>query len=233
MAIENNKISKGRFILSIIYILLFPILLLLLSGDLLWVEGWIFNIWFVTLSLGVIIYLYFKDPGLLAERFRKPGTGGEKGWDKYFLYAFVILFTVWFVIMPLDAKRFLWTLNFPLWLKVLGGILLLPALFFTFRAFADNHYASAVVRIQKERKQHVVSTGVYGFVRHPMYLGGILYLIGAPLLLGSKYGVLLGVLMSFLIVGRIIGEEKALIEGLEGYEDYKKKVKYRLIPFVW
>ena len=66
-----------------------------------------------------------------------------------------------------------------------------------------------------------------------MYLGGILYLIEAPLLLGSKYGLLLGVLMAIFIVVRIVGEEKALIGELDGYEDYKKKVKYRLIPFIW
>lgn len=233
MVAQNSKVSKARFIFSIIYILMFPVLIILLSGDLFWIEGWLFNIWFVSMSAGVIIYLYFKDPELLAERYRKPGTGGEKLWDRYFLFVFLILFMAWFVIMPLDAKRFMWTANFPLWLKVIGGVLLLPGTFLTYRAFADNPYASAVVRIQTERKQHVVSTGVYSFVRHPMYLGGVLYLIGAPMLLGSKYGILLGVIMSFLLAVRIIGEEKALVEGLEGYANYEKKVKYRLIPYIW
>jgi protein-S-isoprenylcysteine O-methyltransferase Ste14 len=233
VAYENNEVKKSQIILGVVFTLMFPVLLLLLSGDWLWIEGWIFSVWFIALGFGVIIYLYYNDPGLLVERLRKPGTGGEKEWDKYFLYIFLILFIAWFVIMPLDAKRFMWTANFPLWLEFLGGILLLPASFLSFRALADNPYASAVVRIQKERKQHVISTGVYGFIRHPMYLGGILYLIGAPLLLGSKYGVLLGVLTSFLLAVRIIGEEKMLVEELEGYEDYKKKVKYRLIPLVW
>jgi len=135
--------------------------------------------------------------------------------------------------MPLDAKRYEWTGDFPIWLKVLGGIALLVSFFFMFRSFADNPYASHLVRIQTERKQHVVSTGVYGFVRHPMYLGGMLLFIGAPLLLGSKYGILIGVALSLLLVGRIIGEEKMLVEELEGYDDYRKKVRYRLIPFVW
>ena len=233
MTAQNNKVSSGQMIFSIIWIILFPVLFFVLSGDLFWIEGWLFNIWFIVLGFSTIIYLYFKDPGLLVERFRRPGTGGEKGWDKYWIYIFIILFMVWFVIMPLDAKRYAWTTNFPLWLEVMGGILLLLGFFFTFRALADNPYASAEVRIQTERKQQVVSKGVYGFVRHPMYLGGILYLIGAPMLLGSNYGILLGVLMVIFIIARIIGEEKALVEELEGYRDYKKKVRYRLIPFVW
>ncbi len=233
MAAQKNEVSKAMFIFSIVYILIFPILLLILAGDWFWIQGWLFNIWFIVLGFSTVIYLYFKDPGLLAERFRRPGTGGEKGWDKYWLYIFLMLFIIWFVIIPLDAKRYVWTTYFPLWLEVIGGILLLPGLFFTFRALADNPYASAEVRIQTERKQHVVSTGVYGFVRHPMYLGGICYLIGAPMLLGSKYGVLLSILMVVFIVVRIIGEEKALVEELEGYEYYKKKVKYRLVPHIW
>lgn len=233
MAAQKNEVSKGMFIFSVIYILMFPVLLLILAGDWFWIQGWLFNIWFIALGFSTIIYLYFKDPGLLAERFRRPGTGGEKGWDKYWLYIFMVMFTIWFVIMPLDAKRLMWTVNFPLGLEIIGGVLLLPGLFFTFQALADNPYASAEVRIQTERKQRVVSTGVYGFVRHPMYLGGVLYLIGAPLLLGSKYGILIGAIMVFFIVVRIIGEEKMLVEELEGYDDYSKKVKYRLIPFVW
>ncbi|MEL7671851.1 isoprenylcysteine carboxylmethyltransferase family protein [Methanobacterium sp.] len=233
MAAQNNKISTGQMIFSVIWILLLPALFLILAGDWFWIQGWLFNIWYIVLGFSTVIYLYFKDPGLLLERLRKPGTGGEKGWDKYWLFIFLILFMIWFVIMPLDAKRYLWTINFPLWLEVIGGILLLIGFYFTFRALADNPYASAEVRIQTERKQKVVSTGVYGFVRHPMYLGGILYLIGAPLLLGSKYGLLLGILMAIFIVVMIVGEEKALIGELEGYGEYMKRVKYRLIPFIW
>jgi len=90
-----------------------------------------------------------------------------------------------------------------------------------------------MIRIQAERKQHVVSTGVYGFVRHPMYLGAILHLIGAPLLLGSLYGVVAGAALLLLLAGRIIGEEKMLVNELEGYAEYRKKVRYRLIPYVW
>ncbi|MEW6173694.1 MAG: isoprenylcysteine carboxylmethyltransferase family protein [Bacillota bacterium] len=233
MGAENNALTLGKIIYTLIYILMFPALLLFLSGDWSWVEGWIFGIWFTVLCFTTIIYLYRKDPALLAERYRKPGTGDQKGWDRYVVSGLLIGFIAWIVVMPLDAKRYGWTASFPLWLKALGGIALLLSFFFFYRSYADNTFVSPLVRIQSERKQQVVSTGVYGFVRHPMYLGGILLFIGAPMLLGSIYGLVVGVALLFLLAGRIIGEEKMLADELEGYADYKKKVKYRLIPYIW
>jgi len=102
-----------------------------------------------------------------------------------------------------------------------------------FRSYRDNAFISPLVRIQSERDQKVVSTGVYGFVRHPLYLGGMLLFFGAPLLLGSLYGFIIGAYLSILFVVRIMGEEKMLLDDLEGYAAYTKKVKYRLIPYVW
>jgi protein-S-isoprenylcysteine O-methyltransferase Ste14 len=230
---EPHNISAVTLILTLIYILLFPVLLLFLSGDWNWVEGWIFSIWFIALCYTTIIYLYRHDPALLAERYRKPGTGKQEGWDRFVVYRLTFGFLIWIVIMPLDAKRFGWTTYFPLWVKVLGGIGLLLSFFFFFRSYADNTFVSPLVRIQSERKQQVVTTGVYGIVRHPMYLVGILLFVGTPLLLGSLYGVVIGVTMLFLLAGRIVGEEKMLVNELEGYAEYKKKVKYRLIPFIW
>ena len=198
-----------------------------------WIEGWIFSIWWTTLYVAVFGYLYRNDPGLLTERLRRPGTGGEKRWDTYWVYGVEVGFFAWLAIMPLDAQRYKWSPPFPLWVQAIGVIGLVLAFFFMYRAYTDNPFLSALVRIQTERAQHVVSTGVYSFVRHPAYLGGILLFIGAPLLLGSLYGVLIGVAMSFYVVARIIGEEKMLVTELQGYTEYTKKVRYRLIPFVW
>ena len=225
--------EKNEIIMQSISTFVWPALILFLSGNWFWIEGWIFGIWFVVLSLSRNVYLYRKDPELLKERSRKPGTGDQKGWDNYLMNLTAVIFLVWFLIMPLDAEGFMWTVNFPIWLKVIGGILLVISFFFSYRAYTDNTFLSPLVRIQTERKQQVVSTGVYGFVRHPLYLGDVLFFIGTPLLMGSKYGLMLGVLMLFIIAVRIIGEEKVLVEGLEGYRNYKKKVEFRLIPFVW
>lgn len=128
--------------------------------------------------------------------------------------------------MPLDSKRFIWTVNFPILLEIIGGIALITSAYFIFHSFVDNTYLSPLIRIQKDRGQKVVSTGVYGIIRHPLYLGGILFTIGTPMLLGSVYGILIGVLVSLFVIGRIFGEEKVLVEELEGYEYYKRKVKY-------
>lgn len=233
MATESHNLTPMKIILTIIYLLTYPLLILGLSGDWHWLEGWIFSVWFLGLCGVIIIYLYYKDPALLAERYRKPGTGGAKGWDKYVLYLFLILFFVWFAVMPLDAKRFAWSAEFPWWLKITGAGLLAVSSFFLFRAFSDNTFLSPVVRIQSERGQHVVLSGVYGFVRHPMYLGAVALFFGAPLFLNSKYGVLIGLLMTILLMARITGEEKMLLSELEGYKDYRQKVRYRLIPFIW
>jgi len=233
MTTENSKVTVIRIIQTIFGLLLLPALVLFLSGNWLWFEGWIFGLWFIVMCTIVIVYLYRNDPALLAERYKQPGAANQKGWDKYVVYGLTGGFMAWLVIMPFDAERYGWSPDFPLWLKVLGGMCLLLSFFFFFRSYADNTFASGLVRIQAERKQQVVSTGVDGFVRHPMYLGGILLFIGTPLLLSSILGVIIGVTMLLLIAGRIIGEEKMLVQELEGYAEYKKKVKYRLIHFVW
>lgn len=230
---NNNILNKGRTLLAFVYVLIFPALMMVLSGDWLWVEGWIFSAWFIILCATTIIFLAFKDLALLNERFKKPGYGNQKRWDKYVVVAIILGFLAWMVIIPLDAKRFGWSPVSPNLLKAIGGLGLLGSSFLFFRAYKDNPFLSALVRIQEERKQTVVSTGVYSFVRHPMYLGGVLLFIGAPLFLGSIYGVLIGIILSLLIARRIIGEERMLINELEGYSDYKKKVKYRLLPYVW
>ncbi|MEI8203569.1 MAG: isoprenylcysteine carboxylmethyltransferase family protein [Bacteroidota bacterium] len=233
MQSPKKSTSVLKLIFTLVYILIFPALLLFLSDDWLWVEGWIFSVWFIVLCFTTIIYLYIKDPALLSERYKKPGTGEQKGWDKYVVYVLVVGFLSWIIVMPLDAKRYAWSLYLPIGFKIAGGIMLVFSFFLFFRSYSDNTFLSALVRIQTERKQKVVTTGVYSFVRHPMYLAGTLLFIGTPLLLGSLYGLALGVALTFLIAGRILGEEKMLEEELEGYDVYKKKVKYRLVPFVW
>lgn len=224
---------EKKVVFAFLYIPIFPALLLLLSGDLFWPAGWVFCIWFILLCFSTILYLTRKDPALLEERFRKPGTGSQEGWDRLVVYGLVIGFILWIIVMPLDARRFGWSSGFPLWLNAAGGALLAESFFFFFRSYTDNTFLSPLVRIQDERKQRVVSTGVYEFVRHPMYLGAILMFTGAPLLLGSWYGLLTGAGLTVLLIARITREEGMLAQELEGYREYMQNVRYRLIPFVW
>ncbi|MGA2367552.1 MAG: isoprenylcysteine carboxylmethyltransferase family protein [Dehalococcoidia bacterium] len=233
MASERKKITVGKMVYTAVWILIWPVALLWLAGDWLWLEGWIFNIWLVVLCFTTIINLYIKDPALLAERYKQPGELGQKGWDRYVIYGLLLGFIAWVVIMPLDARRFAWTPGFPLWVKAVGVVGMVLSFILFYRALMENTFASPLVRIQTERKQQVISSGTYGLVRHPLYLAGTLMFVGSPLLLGSLYGLLIGILMFFLLAARIAGEEKMLVNELEGYADYRKKVKYRLIPFIW
>ncbi len=217
---------------AFLFILLFPALILLLSGNWTWPEGWIFSLWFIILCYSTILYLYRKDPALLAERYRQPGTGNQEPWDRPVVYGLAAGFTIWIAIMPLDAERFGWSPPFPLWLQVLG-IAGLAGSFFFFRSYTNNPFLSPLVRIQDDRRQTLVSGGVYSFVRHPMYLGGVLMFIGAPLLLGSIGGIIAGLALTVLLMVRIAGEEALLARELEGYRDYCRKTRFRLIPFIW
>ncbi len=231
---KSRRRDFWKFLLSLILSAVFtPAVLLLLSGVRGWTEGWIFSLWFDAMVLSNMIYLYTKNPGLLAERSKLPGSGNQQHWDKY-LQSFAYLAALcWFLIMPLDAKRFSWSPAFSPWLKIAGGALLIPAIYFIFMATAENTFLSSRVRIQSDRGHYVVSTGVYGIVRHPLYLGCLLMLTGGPLLLGSVYGLAVGAVATLALAVRSIGEERMLKAGLEGYIDYTKKVKYRLIPFIW
>ncbi|HEY3037412.1 MAG TPA: isoprenylcysteine carboxylmethyltransferase family protein [Pyrinomonadaceae bacterium] len=227
------KAPLWQLIFSFFYLLLFPVILFFLSGDWRWMEGWIFSIGFFLLSYATVLYLYVKDPALLNERFGPPVQKGQKSWDKILLFLFFPGFLVWFVIMPLDARRFRWSPEFPLWIKIVGALLFVLAFIVLFSALKENTFAAPVVKMQKERGQKVISTGLYGIVRHPMYSGGGLLFIGGALLLGSVYGLVLGLLIILLLVVRSMGEEEMLRKELDGYDEYMKRVKWRLIPYVF
>lgn len=229
-----KKMPVWKYSISAFFTALIPPAIILgLGGDWKWVEGWIFAIWFDVLVLSNSIYLYINNPELLADRASLPGTENQKQWDKYLMIVIYVLAATWFILIPLDARRFGWSPDFPLWLKVAGGIALLPSLYLEYQTIVVNAYLSSQVKIQKDRNHKVVTTGVYSFVRHPKYLGDFLMMFGATLLIGSLYGVLLSAIGIPLIVFRIYGEEKMLLEELEGYAEYKEKVKYRLIPMIW
>ena len=224
---------KSKLIGSFVYLALFPVILFVLAGDWRWIEGWLFSVIFLVLCHSTLLYLYFYDPALLKERFGSPFQPSQKGWDKVLLSLFFVDFLVWFAIMPLDAKRFHWSPIFPLWLRALGTVLLAISIVLVFEALRENTFAAPVVKMQKERGQTVVSTGMYGVVRHPMYAGALLLFVAGPLLLGSVWGLIVSLVLIVTIAVRSIGEEAMLKQELEGYSDYMQKVKWRMIPYVF
>lgn len=229
----ETTVSPGKLALSLGLLLVYPVIVLGLAGDWRWWAGWLFALWIVALSAITTVYLYRHDPALLAERWQRPGAAGQQAWDVHLVYAIALWWLLWLVVMPLDAKRYGWSPTFPLWVQALGAVCLLGAAFFLFRAFADNTFLSPLVRLQAERRHRVVDTGVYAIVRHPMYLGADLMMVGAPLMLGSVWALVIGLVFVGILAGRILGEEAMLTAELPGYAAYKAKVRYRLVPYLW
>jgi len=133
------------------------------------------------------------------------------------------------VILALD-KRFGWS-HVPLYIVILGAILLIIGYYLVFLVFKVNSFASITVELATDQK--VISTGPYGVVRHPMYLGALIALVGTPLSLGSWWGLIILILYVPGIIWRLLGEEKFLSKNLQGYDEYRQKVRYRLIPLLW
>lgn len=229
----GHMLSPAKFLFMVFYLALWPALVLALAGDWRWVAGWIFNGWFVSVCVATVTWLFLKDPALLAERFRRPGTGGQSRSDVVIVYGLAIGFIVWIVLMPLDARRFHWTGPLPMPFNMAGGAFLVAAWVFMVRSFTDNPFLSPLVRLQTERGHRVVTNGVYGVVRHPMYLGAALMFVGAPLLTGSVVALVTGAVLTLLLAIRIVNEEQLLTIHLPGYDEYRHRVRYRLVPFIW
>jgi protein-S-isoprenylcysteine O-methyltransferase Ste14 len=226
-------VSPARLLFTAAYLLVWPALMLLLAGDWRWPEGWIFGGWFVAVGASTVVWLARRDPGLLAERYRMPGTGGQSGRDRVIVYLLTVGFIAWIVLMPLDARRFHWTPRLPLVVALIGDALLALSWLLLFRSFADNTFGSALVRVQTERGHRVISTGVYAWVRHPMYLGATLMFVGGSLVTGAASALAVGLALSLLLAVRSLDEEALLTRELAGYDEYRRRVRYRLIPFVW
>ena len=118
-------------------------------------------------------------------------------------------------------------------LQALGLALQLVSTVFIMWVFHENSFAAPLVKVQRERVHHVIDSGPYAFVRHPMYTGAIVFFIGIPLLLGSPWGLIAVPLLALMFAFRIIIEERTLRAGLDGYIDYTSRVRYRLLPGIW
>jgi protein-S-isoprenylcysteine O-methyltransferase Ste14 len=209
----------------------FGLALFLPAGTLAWLPAWIFLVLFFGFSVVLFAWLSRHNPPLLQERLRL-GASDQQAWDKALFPLIQVLLVGWLVFMALDAVRFHWS-KLPAWLQVVGAVLLLGSFYYLFVTFRENSYLSPVVRLQEERGQRVISTGPYRIVRHPMYSAILVFMVGTSLLLGSGYGILVGLLGVGLLARRAVLEEQALMNGLPGYAAYRAKVRYRLIPYLW
>jgi protein-S-isoprenylcysteine O-methyltransferase Ste14 len=192
-------------------------------------EAWIFLSVFFFLVLAITLYLIKRDPKLL-ERRVNAGPGAEKERSqKIIQFLAAIAFIMIFSFSAIDY-RFRWSMV-PVYLVVVGDILVALGLLIVFFVFKENSFASATIEVGIE--QTLVSTGPYAIVRHPMYFGAFVMLLGVPLALGSWWGLLMVIPIMVIIVWRLLDEEIFLEKNLPGHLAYRNKVKYRLLPFIW
>jgi len=192
-------------------------------------QAWAFLGVFGICSLAITLYLMKKDPELLERRVRGGPTAEKERAEKIIQSITSLGFATMLVVPALD-HRFQWS-EVPSYASVAGDILLAVGFLIVFFVYKENTFASATIEIAPE--QHVISTGLYAFVRHPMYVGGVFWLVGMALALGSWGGLLVFALIFPALLWRILDEEELLTKNLPGYEAYCRKVRYRLVPFVW
>jgi protein-S-isoprenylcysteine O-methyltransferase Ste14 len=205
--------------------------LFLAAGDWRWPQGWAFIGIFVLASAASGIWLGRRDPALLRSRLEIVQQG-QAAWDKAFLLVFIAIWFGWLALMGLDAGRWRFS-NVPVAVNAAGGALVIAGFLATMSVFRANSFAAPVVRVQSERAQRVIDTGPYAIVRHPMYASAIPYLAGIPLLLGSLLGLAVVPLFVIGIAVRSVFEERLLVRELEGYGEYKARVRWRIIPYLW
>ena len=209
------------------------------AGTLHWSGAWVYLATSAILGPVFGLWLARTDPGLLAERMRLTAREEQPAADKKFMLVLVAVVVIWLVAMGIEQRgrglnlALNLALAFPLLLQVLGLAMYLLSMLSIMWVFRENSFAAPVVKVQTERHHHVVSTGPYAFVRHPMYSGIILFFVGVPLLLGSTWGLMFAPLFLLLFAIRIRIEERALTAGLPGYADYAARVRYRLLPGIW
>ncbi|MBP3391241.1 MAG: isoprenylcysteine carboxylmethyltransferase family protein [Clostridia bacterium] len=220
------KLLLQALIKFIAGLILVGILLFLPAGTLYYTNGWLFmGLLFVPmLILGVVLYL--KVPALLARRLSHKETQKAQKWV---VGLSGIVFTIGFVMAGLD-HRFGWS-SVPTWVVVLAAIILLVSYALYGEVMRENAYLSRTIEVSKD--QRVVDTGLYGIVRHPMYAVTLWLFLAIPVVLGSWWALLCFAPYVAILVVRIHNEEKVLEAGLAGYREYKQRVKYRLVPFIW
>jgi protein-S-isoprenylcysteine O-methyltransferase Ste14 len=214
---------------SIWGILSWILILLLPAGTLHYWQAWVFIAVFTVATIVPTVYLGRTNPAALQRRMRAGPRAEPRKAQKFIITGSFLGLFVTMVFSALD-HRFGWS-SVPPWLSVLGDVLVATGLGIAMLVIIQNSYAAATVTV--EAGQTVISNGLYRYVRHPMYVGNVIMMIGIPVALGSYWGLLFVIPGAFVLILRILDEEKLLIRELPGYPEYAQRVRYRLVPHVW
>lgn len=231
---EAVQIASPRlWIRSIVAYLLIPLTLLICAGDLGWWQAWLYSLLIIVAGTGGRIWAEHRHPGLMAERQNIENIQNAKAWDKVLAPLMALSVGYPMVVVAGLDHRYGWSSEFPLWLIALGFILISLGYAFATWALTENRFFSSVVRIQTDRGHVVCDTGPYRVVRHPGYAGNILALLGIVLALGSVWTLIPAAVASIIAVIRTVLEDRTLQGELPGYRHYARRVRYRLIPWIF
>ncbi len=218
----------------VIRMTLFAVMLMWPAGTLYWWEAWVIvGLWAI---YGVVItcYLLRHDPALLVERLKLvPLHKEQKAWDKVIMLLFFLAGLGLYIVPGFDVVRYEWSESLPLWMKILAMLIHLPCFVLLGWVMRENTYLAQVVKIDKARGHHVITTGPYALVRHPMYTIIIILLFAVPVALGSRFALFLAVFLTVLLIVRTYLEDRTLHAELQGYPEYAKQTRYKLIPGLW
>jgi protein-S-isoprenylcysteine O-methyltransferase Ste14 len=211
--------------------------LLMVMAALLFIPAWTLDYWqawtflavYFGWALAITLYLMERDPKLLQRRMRG-GPAAEKDPNQKIIMIFTSLGFIGLMIFPALDHRFVWS-RMPPYVALAGDLLVALGFLVIFFVFKENTFSSATIELAPNQK--VISTGPYAVVRHPMYAGALVLLLGIPIALGSWWGLLVLVSMLPALIWRLLDEEKFLAGNLTGYAEYQNKVRFRLIPIVW
>ena len=206
----------------------------LMTMLLLFLPAGTFNYWNAWLLMGLLfipmliagIILWIKNPDLLRKRLDVKEKEGEQ---RKVIGMLAIIFIIGFILAGLDF-RYRWS-NMPIEVIAVAFLIFVISYILYAEVLRENTYLSRTIEVQEDQK--VIDTGLYGIVRHPMYFATTILFLSFPVALGSWFSFAIFCLFPFILVKRIRNEEKVLENGLEGYKEYKQKVKYRMLPFVW
>ncbi len=236
-----KRVSEGRaqlvsprqwFRLALVYLLI-PLFLLTCGGDPGWWQAWLYSLLIVAVGIGGRMWAELQHPGLTAERQNIENIQNAKAWDKVLAPLMAVSISYPLVIVAGLDHRYSWSPEFPLWLNIIGLILITLGYAFAAWAVAENRFFYSVVIIQTDRGHVVCDSGPYRYVRHPGYAGNLFSLFGIVLALGSVWTLLPVAVASVISVLRTVLEDRTLQEELPGYRDYTSRVGYRLIPGIF
>jgi protein-S-isoprenylcysteine O-methyltransferase Ste14 len=228
-AVSPTKLTTQTLLSAVGGVILLGALLFIPAGTLDYWHAWVFIVVFVASTQVIGIYLTLKDPALLERRKKFGPTAEQRPAQRIVISLGILSFLGVLVISALD-HRFSWSTVSPV-VAVVGDVLVALGLFINLVVFRANTYGASNIEVAEG--QTVISTGPYGIVRHPMYSGVLIMVVGVPLALGSWWGLLMVMVAVPALVWRVLDEEALLRADLAGYTEYMDDVHYRLVPFIW